>query len=68
MKDVTNIEKAALSPKEAAQYLGLSVPTLKRMRSQGVGINYVKNGKKNSRILYPIKELDKFLSNTKKTI
>jgi excisionase family DNA binding protein len=68
MANVTNIQKAALSPKEAAQYLGLSAPTLKRMRAQGIGINYVKIGKKNSRILYPIKELDKFLSNTKKTI
>jgi excisionase family DNA binding protein len=59
-------KKKALTPKEAAEYLGLSTATLQRLRSQGLGARYLKlkstkGDGKNSKVLYPIKELDKFL-------
>jgi excisionase family DNA binding protein len=62
-----SIQKHALTPKEAAQYTGLSVSTLARMRLQGIGIPYIKlkNGR-NSAVRYPISALDKFLSQTQK--
>jgi len=44
-------------------YLGVSASTLKRWREQGVGPRYLKIGQgKNSKVLYPVTELDKFLA------
>ncbi|MDR1007637.1 MAG: helix-turn-helix domain-containing protein [Campylobacteraceae bacterium] len=61
-----DIQKKALTPKEAAQYIRLSVSTLSRMRSQGIGIPYIKTGKGNSAVRYSIKALNEFLANTQK--
>ncbi|MDR1460843.1 MAG: helix-turn-helix domain-containing protein [Campylobacteraceae bacterium] len=63
---VNEVQKKALTPKEAAKYVGLSISTLARMRLQGIGIPYIKTGKRNSAIRYPISALDKFLSRTQK--
>ncbi|MDR2099716.1 MAG: helix-turn-helix domain-containing protein [Campylobacteraceae bacterium] len=61
-----NKTEAVLTQKEAAEYLKLSVSTLKRLRANGIGAKYIKlktgaNGGKNTKILYPIVELDKWL-------
>ncbi|MDR1976403.1 MAG: helix-turn-helix domain-containing protein [Campylobacteraceae bacterium] len=54
--------KMTLTPKEAAEYLGISTTTLQRLRSNGLGARYFKSGKgKNSKVLYPISELTKFM-------
>lgn len=56
--------KATLSSKEASQYVGLSYSTLKRWREHGIGPRYLKIGEgKNTKVLYPIVELDKFIQN-----
>lgn len=57
--------KATLSPKEASKYVGLSYSTLQRLRHSGIGPRYIKlNGAgKNTKVLYPIVELDKFIQN-----
>ena len=48
----------------ADAYLGVSTSTLKRWREHGIGPRYLKIGEgKNSKVLYPIAELDKFLAN-----
>jgi hypothetical protein len=46
-----------LSEKEAAEYLGLTVHTMRRWRWSGDGPRFLKMG---SRCLYPIAELDAF--------
>jgi hypothetical protein len=64
------IQRQALSPKEAAAYLGMSTATLQRLRTQGLGAKFLKvdtNRGKNRKVLYPIKELDKFLENVQQT-
>ncbi|MDR1614248.1 MAG: helix-turn-helix domain-containing protein [Campylobacteraceae bacterium] len=59
-------DKKALNQQEAAEYLNLSTSTLKRLRIEGLGAKYIKlntNTKgKNTKILYPIAELDKWLN------
>jgi hypothetical protein len=59
-----------LSQKEAAEYLNLSVETLKRLRIKGLGAKYIKLNTgtegKNQKILYPIEELDKWLNDSLK--
>ncbi|MDR1975380.1 MAG: helix-turn-helix domain-containing protein [Campylobacteraceae bacterium] len=64
----TAITRQALTPKEAAQYVGLSVSTLRRMRIQGVGIPYIKTGENNSAVRYPISALNKFLEKQQRTM
>ncbi len=58
-------KKATLSPKEASQYVGLSYSTLQRLRNSGTGPRYIKlaGTGKNTKILYPVIELDKFIQN-----
>lgn len=57
------LNKVNLTIKEAVSYTGLSSSTLQRMRAKGVGARYIKIGDgKNSKVLYPKTELDKFLS------
>jgi len=54
--------KASLTAEEAAKYLGVSKATLQRQRNAGVGARFFKVGEgRNSKVLYPIKELDKWL-------
>lgn len=58
-----NIGKGAaskrLSPKEAADYLGLAVGTLNNRRAKGQGPAYYKVGK---RVTYSVVDLDAFLN------
>ncbi|MDR2100754.1 MAG: helix-turn-helix domain-containing protein [Campylobacteraceae bacterium] len=64
-----NIQKQSLTLEKATQYLNVSKATLQRLRTQGIGIPYIKMGSgkgKNCKILYSIKDIDKFLSRTKK--
>jgi hypothetical protein len=59
-------EAKNLTTAEAAQYLGMLISTLQRLRKQGLGARYYRtnsNAGKNSRVLYSIKELDKFIEN-----
>lgn len=51
-----------VNEKEAAQYIGLSVKTLQRMRVQGNGIPFIKAG---ARILYDMSDLDTFMQDRK---
>lgn len=61
------VTKQGFSPKEASVYTGLSIATLSRLRRDGVGARYLKVGDgKNSRIVYPIRELDKWLNDNLK--
>lgn len=59
------ITAKAYSPKEASIYTGLSITTLQRLRNSGVGPRYIKLAGigKNTKVLYPIAELDKFIQN-----
>lgn len=50
-----NSTRAALSSIEAAEYLGLSVATLRTWRCRGKGPNYVKLGRS---VVYRIVDLD----------
>lgn len=58
---VTTVEPVALSPTEAAKYIGgVDVRTLNNWRSQNVGPDYARlNGK---RIVYPVAALDAFIA------
>ena len=62
--DTTHTNNKTLPSKGAAAYTGLSQTTLQRLRASGIGPRYLKIGAgKNSKVLYPIAELDKFLAN-----
>lgn len=54
-----NSSRAALSSIEAAEYLGLSVATLRTWRCRGKGPNYVKLGRS---VVYRIVDLDAYLA------
>ena len=58
--------KAALSKKECAGEIGISVSTIDTYISKNDGMpNYIKLGSsKNARIIFPIEEVAKFLSQT----
>lgn len=61
--DTTHTNSKTLPTKGASAYTGLSQTTLQRLRNSGIGPRYLKIGDgKNSKVLYPIVELDKFLS------
>lgn len=50
------------SPKEAAEYLGISVDLLQKWRSNGMGIPYIKLGESSSSLIrYDIEELNKYI-------
>lgn len=51
--------RAVLSSKEAAQYIGVSHPTLERWRADGEGPAFIKLGAR--RIGYRISALDRWL-------
>jgi len=53
-----------LPPKDASIYTGLSTSTLQRLRKNGIGPQYIKltGTGKNTKVLYPIVELDRFLA------
>lgn len=52
-------QKRYLSEKQTAEYIGLSVKTLQRMRAHGTGMPFVKAG---SRVLYDIADLDTYMN------
>ncbi|MDR0467539.1 MAG: helix-turn-helix domain-containing protein [Campylobacteraceae bacterium] len=60
--------KNGLTPREASVYLGLSLPTLQRLKREGLSPAFVKIGERNSRVIYPIKELDKWLEKNLKKV
>lgn len=56
-------KKAALTRVEAAKVIGVSVATLDRMRSEGIGPEYIKNdARKQSAVRYPLQGLVKYLT------
>jgi predicted DNA-binding transcriptional regulator AlpA len=60
-KTVTSTDRAVVLPElEAAQHIGLSVSTLRRMRYAGVGPVYVRLSER--RIGYRITALDDYLA------
>lgn len=51
-----------LTPKEAAEYIGLTEAALQKWRTNGVGIPYAKLGDGHSaRIIYEVAELDEYV-------
>ncbi|WP_152183446.1 helix-turn-helix transcriptional regulator [Sulfurimonas indica] len=58
--------KVALSKQELAQELGMGLSTVSKLMAEGYGLpNYIKVGNsKNSRVLFPIDEVAKFLAQT----
>ncbi len=62
--------KMALSKKELAECLGLGVSTVSKLMSQGYGLpNYKKLGNsRNARVVFPISEVARFLSDTVKVM
>lgn len=60
------MNKRYLSPRQAAQYLGISTHLLQKWRSQGIGVPYVKLGDtKSAHIRYCIDDLDEYIENKK---
>ena len=51
-------ERKYISPKEAAEYLGVAVKTLEQWRMRRKNLPFVKLG---SRVLYRIADLDKYI-------
>lgn len=51
------LEKINLAERQAAEYLGISVHSLRRWRVYGGGPKFLKMG---SRVVYPISELDDY--------
>ena len=62
--------KLLYTKSEAVRIIGLSAPTLDRMKAAGVGMEHKKvqtgNGK-NGRVMYPIGEIARFYFDTVKT-
>jgi len=58
-----NIPKRAFNESESSYYLSVSVPLMRKLRREGNGPKYLKIG---SRVLYDVKDLDKFLDKCKK--
>lgn len=52
-------QKRYLSEKQTAEYIGLSVKTLQRMRANGNGMPFIKAG---ARVLYDINDLDHYMN------
>ena len=57
--------KIAICKKEMAKETGFSTSSLDRMRSMGLGCNYIKE--KNGNIFYPLTELAKYYTQVTKT-
>jgi len=52
-----DLNDLALSPKDAARFLGLSVKTLANLRCSGGGPRFQKNGGLRGAVRYPLSEL-----------
>lgn len=55
-------QKRYLSEKQTADYIGLSVKTLQRMRLSGKGMPFIKAG---ARVLYDICDLNAYMNERK---
>ena len=57
-------KKALLSRKETAEIIGVSVPTLDRLKTQCIGIEYIKaQGKgKHGTVKYPLQAIVRYLT------
>jgi len=55
---------AILSQKETSKVLKKSIPTLYRMREQGIGVGYKKldSKSKNGTVAYPLQEIVRYLT------
>jgi len=55
---------AVLNQKETAQVIKKSIPTLYRMREQGIGPSYKKceSNSKNGAVVYPLQEIVRYLT------
>ena len=51
-----------LSPREAAEYINMSIHWLERQRALGLGPDYIRLGKKGGKIWYRLSVLDAFLA------
>ena len=51
-----------LCPRDAAEYIGMSVHWLERQRGLGLGPDYIRLGKKGGKIMYRQSVLDAFLA------
>lgn len=61
-----NMKTQYLSPKEASNFLGVSVNLLQKWRAQGVGIPYVKLGESTSSIIrYSLDDLIEYVNSKK---
>ncbi|MDD3020591.1 MAG: helix-turn-helix domain-containing protein [Alphaproteobacteria bacterium] len=58
----TQDQKRYLSEKQTADYIGLSVKTLQRMRVSGNGMPFIKAG---ARVLYDIDDLNAYMTSRK---
>lgn len=56
--------KALLSKKETAEIIGVSIPTLDRMRVDGIGMDYKKmpSRSNNGTVKYPLHEVARYLT------
>ncbi|MDR2789918.1 MAG: helix-turn-helix domain-containing protein [Campylobacteraceae bacterium] len=62
------MEKNILTLKDTAEYLGLSVSTLYRLKRAGLGAKFIKLSERNSKVFYRLKDLDEWLdSRSQKT-
>lgn len=66
MQDICTVypKQLTLAPKELANLRGISIQTLARERTQGIGPAYLQ---KRTTIEYPIREVAKWLAETIKT-
>lgn len=57
-------KKAMLSRKETAKVIGVSVATLDRLKSEGIGVEYVKMSSKgaNGTVKYPLQAIVRYLT------
>ncbi len=55
-------KKALLSRKETAEIIGVSVPTLDRLKAHGIGIEYMKAKGKHGTIKYPLQAIVRYLT------
>lgn len=59
--EAVQISPRALTPLEAAVYIGVSRTTLQLMRSQGMGPRFFKIGEDEGGIRYDLRDLDRWI-------
>lgn len=67
-EEITDFTQCMTS-KDAAKVLGCSESSLRKMRIQGRGPKFIKNGrKKTSKVLYALKDLEEFNKTNARTL